>query len=878
MSWIHFFRRRIRDEESRQELESYLQTEIDRNMELGMPADEALRAARLKLGNVTRILEDLHVQNGIGLVEILWHDLRFGFRMLTKDRGFAAVAVLTLALGIGANTAIFSVVNGTLIRPLPYPNASRLALVWESKRPDGEKQNVTSPATFLNWQADNTVFDQMAAFYNDTSILTGGESPEQIATSGVSPNLFAMLGVNASMGRVFVPSQDGNPGADRVALLSFDLWQRRYGSDPRVLGSKIMMDDKPFTVVGVMPRGFQFFIKQQSFSKTKPEIWIPIAFGAKDRARHGRYLQALGLLRAGVTWSQAQSAMAGLATRLEAQDPASMKNWGINLVPLRTQLVGDIEPGLRLLLAAVGFVLLIACANVATLCLARATSRRQEIAIRMALGASTSRVVRQILTESCLIAIAGGVAGLVLGSATLSLMKVVAPGNLIPLESIHMDPRVLGFTAVVALLTGLLFGTVPAIDAARTSPQEPLQDGRTSAGSASRGRARRALVVTEVALALILLTGSSLMIRSFERLIAVDPGFRPQGILTASVQLPNAKYEKDERKSQFFAELLDRLRQLPNVRSASADAFLPFTGIIAGTGVDVEGRPKLPPSEQPSVHVALVEPEFFETMGIPLLKGRSFTSREGVVLSHKVVISSAMAKQLWPKEDPIGKRLTIYMKRDNTPSEVIGVVGDVKHAGLDEDVHPTAYWPYPELSFPFMTLVVRTDGDPAALASAVRQAVLNLDKDQPLADVLPLETLLSVSLARTRFATAVLAAFAGMALLLAMIGIYGLVAYDVEERTREIGIRMALGARRSSVMSMILKKGLTLVCVGIGLGTLASLALTRLITSMLFGIRANDPATFMMVAMMLAIVALLAGILATRRVSRIEPMNALRCD
>ena len=878
MSWIHFFRRRVRDEESRLELESYLQTELDRNLEMGMSADEARRAAHLKLGSPTRILEKIHEQNGIGLVEILSNDLRFGFRMLAKDRGFAAVAVLTLALGIGANTAIFSVVNGTLIRPLPYPNASRLVMVWESKRPDREKQNVTSPATFLNWQADNTVFEQMAAFYNDSSILTGGEAPEQVATAGVSPNLFAMLGVNAAMGRVFVPSQDGNPGRDNVAILSFEIWQRHYGSDPHVLGSKIMMDDKPFTVVGVMPRGFQFFIKQQSFSKTKPEIWVPIAFTTKDRTRHGRYLQALGLLRPGVSLQQARSAMAGLASQLEVQDPDSMKNWGVNLVPLRTQLVGDIEPGLRLLLAAVGFVLLIACANVATLCLARATARRHEIAIRMALGASTSRVVRQILTESCLIAVAGGIAGLLLGSATLRILKVLAPANLIPLESIHLDPRVLGFTAVVALLTGLLFGAVPAIDAARTSPREPLQDGRTSAGSTGRGRARRALVVSEVALALILLTGAGLLIQSFERLLAVDPGFRPQGILTAWVQLPNAKYEKDERKGQFFAQLLDRLRQIPNVRSASADAFLPFTGIIAGTGADVEGRPKLPPSEQPLIDVALVEPDFFETLGIPLLKGRSFTRREGVEASGKVVISSAMAKKLWPNEDPIGKHVTIYMKRNNTPSEVIGVVGDVKHAGLDQDVHPTAYWPYPELSFPFMTLVVRTDGDPAALTAAVRQTVLSLDKDQPLGDVLPMESLLSVSLARTRFATEVLAAFAGMALLLAVSGIYGLVAYDVEERTREIGIRIALGARQRSVMGLILKKGLALVCLGIGLGTLASLALTRWMTSVLFGIRANDPATFVMVAVMLAGVALVAGFLATRRVSRNEPMSALRCD
>ncbi len=878
MRWSRFFRRNVLDEESARELESYLRTETEGNIERGMSPEEARHAAFRKLGNVTRIREEIYGQNSFGLLEILWHDLHFGLRMLATHRGFAAVAILTLALGIGANTAIFSVVNATLIRPLPYPNANRLVLVWESRMPDGERQNVTSPATFLNWQQDNTVFDQMAAVYNDSSILTGGELPEQIATASTTPNLFAMLGVNAAMGRVFVPSQDGPSGADRVALLSFEIWRRRFGLNPAVLGSKIIIDDKPFTVVGVMPRGFQFFIKQGSFSQKKPEIWIPMTFAPKDRARHGRYLQAVGLLRPGVTLPQAQSAMLGLTSRLEAQDPASMKNWSVNLVPLRTQLVGDVAPGLRLLLAAVGVVLLIACANVATLSLARATVRKHEIAIRMALGAATIRVVRQILTESCLLAILGGIAGFALGSASLSLLKVLAPANLIPLEDVHLDLRVLGFTIVVALLTGLLFGTVPAIEAARTSPSEPLQEGATAVrGGVRRGHARSIIVMTEIALALVLLTGAGLLIRSFQRLMAVDPGFRAQGVLTAWVQIPNAKYEKDEQKNQFFAQLLQALRNLPHVRSASADGFLPFTGIIAATGVDVEGRPKLPEAQQPVVDVSLVEPQFFETMGIPLLNGRTFTDREGVESSGKVVISQSMATKLWPNENPIGKRVTIYMKRENKPSEVIGVVGDLKHAGLAAAVHPTAYWPYPELTFPFMTLVIRTDGDPLALAPAVRQAVLNLDKNQPIADVVPMESLLATSLARTRFATQVMALFAAMALLLAVTGIYGLVAYDVEERAREIGIRMALGARRVNVVGLILKKSMKLTCSGVALGILASLALTQLTKSILFGIRANDPATFVIVALLLSSVALSAGYLGVRRISKIEPMNVLRC-
>ncbi len=688
-----------------------------------------------------------------------------------------------------------------------------------------------------------------------------------------------MLGVNAMMGRVFIPSQDAAPDAEPVAILSFELWQRRYGSNPNILGTKIIIDDKPRTVVGVMPRGFQFFIKQGSFSQKKPELWVPMRFNEKSRSFDGRYLQAIGLLRPGVTLPQAQSAMKSLAARLEAENPASMKNWGVNLVPLRTQLVGDIEPGLRLLLAAVALVLIIACANVATLFLARATARKHEIAIRIALGAPALRVVRQILTESCLIAAFGGVLGLLFAVWSTRILKTLVPPNLIPLEGVHVDARVLFFTTAIALLTGLLFGTVPAMQAARTSPREPLQEGgRGSAGGAPRNRARSFFVVAEIALALVLLTGSGLLIRSFGRLMAVDPGFEPHNVLTAWVQLPNAKYEKDVRKSEFFAQLLAKLRSLSGVRSASADAFLPFGGIIAGTGVDVEGRPRLPPAEQPAIDVALVEPEFFETMGIPILRGRSFTDREGVEVSHKVVISQAMATQLWPNEDAIGKRVTIYMKDENQPSEVIGVVGDVKHAGLDADVHPTAYWPYPELSFPFMTLVVRTEGDPLTLAPALRQTVLSLDKDQPVADIRSMEGLLSASLARTRFATAIMAAFAGMALLLAGLGIYGLVTYNVEERTHEIGIRVALGASHGGILRMVLRQGMTLAAIGVLIGVCASLAATKLLQGLLFGISGNDPATFLGVAFMLSVIALAACYIGARRATSVDPMAALRCE
>jgi putative ABC transport system permease protein len=879
MSWSRFLYRREWDRERARELESHLQIEIDDNLARGMSPEQARRAAHLKLGNPTLVREEIYRMNSIGFLEVLWHDVRFGWRMLRKNPGFATIAVLTLALGIGANTAIFSVVNATLIRPLPYPNSSRLVMVWETKWTEQEKQNVTSPATFLKWQEHNTVFEGMAICFNDTGILTGGGAPEQIAMQDVGPNLFSLLGVNAMMGRVFVPAQDGAEGADKVALLSFELWQRRYGADPDILGRKVLIDDTPRTVVGVMPRGFQFFVKQQSFYQKPPEMWVPMILSGQRATSHGRYLQVVGLLRPGVTLPQAQSAMTSLAQRLEAEDPASMKNWGVNLVPLRTQLVGEIEPGLRYLQAAVGLVLLIACANVATLFLARAAARRHEIAIRMAVGAGTRRVVRQILTESCLVALLGGTAGLLLAWWSTRALLAFAPANLIPLEGVSMDLRVLLFTMAAALLTGLLFGTVPAVQAARTAPSAPLNDGgREGSSSLQRSRARSGFVVVEVALALILLTGAGLLVRSLTRLMAVDPGFDPKNVLTGSVLLPNAKYDKDERRAEFYAELLSRLRQLSGVRSASANGFLPFAGIIAGTGVDVEGRPPLPMAEKPVINITLVEPQYFETMGIPLVQGRSFNQREGVELSHTVVISQSMASQLWPGENPIGKHVTIYMKRENSPSEVIGVVGDVKHAGLDADIRPTAYWPFPELSFSFMTVVMRTDGNPLALAPALRRTVLSLDKDQPVADIRTLESLLSASMARTRFATVLMSVFAAIALLLAVLGIYGVVTYIVEERTREIGIRLALGASYRIIIRLLLKQGMVLAGLGIVIGTALSLALTRLLVNLLFGTKTTDPVTFAGVVLGLAGVALAACYLAAMRAARVSPMTALRSD
>jgi putative ABC transport system permease protein len=807
----------------------------------------------------------------------LIQNVRYALRQFRKSPGFTAVAVITLTLGIGANTAIFSIVNAVLIRPLPYPNANQLIMVWERQAGNPETQNVTSPATFLNWKERNTVFQQLATCFTGSAVLTGGTSPEQLIAQSVSPNLFSMFGVNAVLGRALQDSSDASPAAAKVVVLSFELWQRRFGSDPRIVGNNIILDGQPYTVVGVMPKGFQFFVKHQSFSQKPPELWTPLKFAEESRTRHGRYLQAIGQLRPGVSLAQAQSSMEGLSRSLAAEDPKSMKNWGVNLVPLRTQLVGDIEPALWILLGAVGLVLLIACANVATLLMARAKSRSSEIAIRITLGASRRRVILQMLTESLLLAAISGLTSLLFADWATRALLAMAPADLIPLESVHLDLPVLCFTAAIAIATAVLFGMLPAFQASRTRPNEQLKEyGRGGMDTIHRGRSRSALAVVELALAVVLLASAGLLIRSFSRLMAIDPGFQPKGLLTARIELPDSKYATDAQKSQFFAQLLDNIRHLPGVRSASADAFLPFTGIIAGTGAEVEGRAPLSVSEQPVIDVAVVEPHFFETMGIPLLQGRLFTDREALEVSHKVVISRAMAQKLWPNEDPVGKRVTIHMKRKDEPSEVIGVVGDVKHAGLDADVHPTAYWPHPELAFSFMTLIVRTDGDPVALAPTILQAVRSIDKDLPVVDVASMNKLLSVSLARARFSTVVLGVFAGIALLLAVIGIYGVISFGVTERTHEIGLRVALGAQQTDILGMVLRQGLMLAFAGVTIGMLSAFGTTRLMSSLLFGTSPTDPVTYVAVVFLLAMVALAACYVPARRASQVDPMVALR--
>jgi putative ABC transport system permease protein len=811
-------------------------------------------------------------------MEALWQDLKYGARMLAKSPGFTLVAVIALGLGIGANTAIFSVVNAVLIRSLPFRNPDRLVMVWENNRTRGRDQNVISPANYQDWRDQNSVFDSMAGMFDNRVNLTGVDDPEELPTQFVESNFFDLLGVNAAIGRTFT-AEEGQPGKEQVVVLSQGLWKRRFGGDPGIVGKTIKLSGRDFTVVGIAPSGLQLVIRQGSLTGKQAELWAPLAFSQSSRTRRGRFMMSIARLKPGVTLAQAQAEMDGIAGHLEEQYADFNTGWGVNLVPLQNQLVGAIRPALLVLLGAVAFVLLIACANVANLLLARAATRQREIAIRTALGAQRGRIVRQLLTEATVLAALGGVLGLLLAIWGVDLLLALAPRDLTGLKDIGIDYRVLGFTMAVSVLTGVLFGLAPALEASRPNLNESLKEGgRGTAGGGRSHRWRNAFVVVEVALALVLLIGAGLMIRSFARLQSIDPGFDAKNLLTVRLLLPTSKYGQDSQRIAFFKQLGERLDSIPGVRSAGAISVLPFGTGGAATSIEIEGRPAPPPGQQLVGDVRVVDNGYFGTMRIPLLQGRTFTEREQTQESHVVIINEAMARDFFPGEDPIGKRVTISMKDENLPSEIIGVVRDVRHAALETPARAMTYWPYPELAYSGLTLVVRTESEPLAAVNAIRREVLALDKDQPIADISTMEQLLSDSVSRARFSAMLLGVFAGVALLLAAVGIFGVMSYGVSERTHEIGLRMALGAQASDVLTLVVRQGMVLTLGGIVIGLGAAFALTRVMSSLLYGVSATDPLTFAAISVLLAAVALLACYLPARRATKVDPMIALRYE
>jgi putative ABC transport system permease protein len=807
-------------------------------------------------------------------MQTLWQDLSYGARMLMKYPGFTLIAVLTLALGIGANTAIFSVVNGVLLRPLPFDEAERLVRVYVTVPARSLRMNPVSYLNFADYRAQNSVFASMAAYSGASATFTGGVAPEQIEGVAASGDLFAALNARPAAGRLFT-SADQEQGHKNIVVISHGLWQRSFGGDPKIVGRQVTLDATLYTVIGVMPHGFRFPIEQ-----SKTDYWVPLNPQSEMNQERGmNYLSVAARLKAGVSLEQAQAEMSAIASRLEQDYRDKNAGRGINLVPLHEALTGNVRRALLVLLAAVGFVLLIACVNVANLQLARAASRGREMAIRSALGAAPRRIVRQLLTESLLIAALGGAIGLLLAAWSIDLLAASLPEDIPRAGGVGLDARALGFTAAITLLTSLAFGFAPALQSSRADLTESLKEGGRGVGAgAGRSRLRNLLVVTEVALSLVLLIGAGLLLKSFRHLLDVNPGFDPHGVLTATVALPNGSYREEARQSAFFQQALSRIAALPGVAAAGVVDPMPLGGSMAMNGFSIEGRPAPSAGERPATNSRIISADYLKALGIPLLRGRALSERDHAAAPQVMLINESFARHYFPNENPLGQRIRLTIA-PKFVAEIVGVVGDVKHRGLDREAGPEAYVSYLQVPTPIMSLVVRgASGDPLRLAASVRQAVEQVDKDQPLADVKPMAAWLDESVARQSFNLLLFAVFAAVALLLAAIGIYGVISYSVAERTHEIGIRVALGAGRKDVLRLVVGQGLRLTLAGIFGGLAGAFALTRWMTELLFGVTPTDPLTYFGVVALLVLVALLACWIPARRATQVDPMIALRCE
>jgi len=869
-----------------EELAQHLDDVYERSLKTGATEADAKRAALKEVADTDVMQREMRRSQkpaqeppvaGGGRTDLLLdflNDLRYAVRLQRKNPGFTIVAVIALALGIGANTAIFSVVNTVLLNPLPYKEPERLVLAWEENAKQGYPQDTPTAANFIDWRNQNQVFEGMAAFTPTSFNLTGSGDPERLIGRRVSASLFPLLGVDPRLGRVFTAEED-QPNSERVVLLSYRLWQRRFGGDAGIVGKTLTLDGKGYRVVGVMPSRFQF-------PTVFDDVWVPIAFSPREAAnRDAHFLQVLARLKPGVTLTQAQADMSTIATRLQQQYPETNTGLGAVITPLHEHLVGDIKPALLILLGAVGMVLLIACANVANLLLARAAVRQKEIAVRVALGARRGRLIRQFLTESVLLSLFGGLVGLAIAYGGLAILKSFIPDNISQGRTISIDYKVLGFTLLVSLATGLIFGFAPAIQSVRFNQNETLKEGGRDAATGGSGkRLRGLLVVAEVAISLVLLIGAGLLINSFLRVRNIDPGFRTENLLTMRIILPSPKYDTLESKSVFYTDLVNRVQSLPGVRSAAVITNLPLYAQGNSIGVGIEGKPAPPPGQEPIVITRIISPGYFDTMSIPLLKGRQLTDHDTNKTPNVIVISETMAHRFWPGEEAVGKRVSLGpIEKAEDWFNVIGIVKDVRQYGLTAELQPQMYLTYRQTDFfEPRDLVVKTDVDPKSLASAVRKAVWEIDKDQPVSNIRTMEEILGASIARERFSMLLLAIFASVALVLAAVGIYGVMSYSVAQRTHEIGIRMALGAQTSAVLKLAVGYGFKLVVIGIAIGLIAALALTRVMSTLLFGVTPTDPMTFTLISLLLVAVAAIASYIPARRATRVNPIIALRYE
>jgi putative ABC transport system permease protein len=878
MGWWHELKfltrklnRRRAERELEEEIRTHLQIETQEQIESGLTPEEAHYTAQRNFGGVLLAREKSGDVWGFRTLEMFWQDLRYGVRMLLKNPGFTAVAVLTLSLGVGANTAIFSIVNAVLLQPLPFNEAEQLLWIGGWERGKDKEQGVT-PADFLDYREQSQSFAQLAASISDSvpmNLSNNGEA-ERLKGALVTANYLDIFGVKPILGRTFVAEEE-QEGRDQVVVLSHGLWQRRFGADPTIINQPITLDGRQVTVIGIMPPQFQ--------ALSGVEIWktfsFPTSLQSPFRSRQLHFLRPIARLKSGVNIVQAQAEIESIAQRLEAQYPKTNTNQSLFLMPLQERIVGNIRLTLLVLFGAVSCVLLIACANVANLLLARAASRQKEIAIRSALGAGRGRIMRQLLTESLMLALLGGVGGVLLAKWGINLLVALSAANIPRADEIRLNPLVLGVTLAVALFTGLLFGFAPALQSARLELTEALKEsGKSADGGVRRHRTLNLLVIGEVALAVVLLIGAGLLLNSFVRLQQVSPGFDEKNLLTMRIDLPNP-YAQPEKKAQFFDQLQQRVAALPGVEAVGMITELPLARQAADLPFRIEGSATKDSSPIGQADLRNANHDYFRAMRIPLLKGRNFTETEVRENARVVIISDVFAQRFFAGEEPVGQRLYVDVI-SKEPYEIIGIVGDVRHRGLDIELRQMMY--FPSLRIGYTNLIIRTVTDPASLAAAVRKEVAIIDPNQPVANVKTMEQWVSESVSQPRFRTLLLGIFSAVALILAVIGIYGVMAYSVTQRTHEIGIRMALGAGRRDVLRLVVGQGMQLVLIGIVLGLGGAFLLTRMMSTLLFGISATDPSTFILIVLLLITIALLACYIPARRATKVDPLVALRYE
>jgi len=875
-NWLRSLtRRNAAEQELGSELRFHIERQTEENIAAGMPPQEARRAAVREFGGVEQVKEDCRDTRRVNYLENLLNDVRFGLRMLRKSPSFTFFAVAVLALGIAANSAIFSIADNVLIRPLPYRDTNRLVMVWEDASAYDFPKNTPAPGNFNDWRARNQVFEDVAAIANASLNLTGDGNPEDLIGKRVTANLFSVLGVTPALGRDF-RADDDLPGSPHVAILSYGLWLRRFGGDPQIVGKEITLNFEKCTVVGVMKRGVQF-------PDRETELWVPTRFTTEQLTNHGNhFLQVVARLKPGVPLKTANANLATIAAQLEKENPESNAKVGAFAVPLREELAGDVRPAILMLVGAVCFVLLIACANVANLLLSRATGRRRELAMRLALGATRGRVIQQMLTESILLSLFAGAVGLLLSVWGTKFLATLIPAGIAPMTGNGVDARVLLFTFVISLSTGILFGIIPASRVSQLHLTYSLKQGGGQSGVGSGGhRLRDALVVCEVALAIVLLAGAALLIRSLQNLYDLDPGFRADRVLVMRTPLPRQKYEAFAPRVAFYDQVLAKVETIPGVVSAGYTTWVPLTNYGGATGITIEGKPEPAPGSILIPNTRIISLDYMKTLQMKLVEGRAIEARDGAGTLPVALINQTMARNYWPGENPIGKNFKVGEYKEKAPwITVIGIVGDVHQAGLDAPARAEMYLPYQQQDFGYEPeyLAVRTSGDPMALAEIVRQQIWSVDKEQPVAGVMPLEDLVDENLSSRRMQASLLGGFAGLALLLVTLGIYAVLSFAVTQRTQEIGVRVALGAQPRDVLRMIFSQGFKLFLIGAAIGLTVAFALSRALVHLLYGVSAYDPASFAVVTILLAVVALVACYIPARRATRVDPLVALRYE